>query len=343
MLNSTADASPAAGRPLLDAIQRRSSLSWPGLVAATAIVLGLGLLLVAITDGAMTKTPWNEWRGGIQSPVLICYILLAYPFVRSSYDRTMETMASFSGPNVAAARDIVSKYASPRRVFELFALAAGAAFILALNQPWRGEASRLDVYALATNVIVFALLGYLLYHAFRRAYYVERLSRLLTLDVFGVDALMPVARQGLALSVALMGGILISILFQPMQSLIRWESLLVYSLLLASTVVVFFLSSLSVHGTIKRLKREELAFVSRNLKSALHELKRQTLEGAEGSRARTYDEIASWGVYAREIERVREWPFKSGVTRQLLLSVVTSFTIYYVKVALAALGVHVSL
>jgi hypothetical protein len=67
---------------LLQALMKRSRLPWYWATAMVAAVLILLLVLAAYVDGSFGElSAWSFWQGLLDSPVLVIYILVVYPFM----------------------------------------------------------------------------------------------------------------------------------------------------------------------------------------------------------------------------------------------------------------------
>jgi hypothetical protein len=182
--------------------------------------------------------------------------------------------------------------------------------------------------------VLFGLLGLLIFKGLRSTRYLTRLNQNIDLDIFDLDALLPVARWSLAVSLAFIGGIVISILFQTIENLIQWPVITIYVVLIGATVAIFFISMWSTHQTISAVKKRELGFVTRNLTKASRDLKQEADNIAGGDTKELYYAVAAWGFYGRRIREIKEWPLNAGIVSRLVLSAVSPGVVYALKVIL---------
>jgi hypothetical protein len=99
----------------------------------------------------------------------------------------------------------------------------------------------LKSYVLVTYLIMFGLLGWLVYDGLNSTVRRNRLNRQqLNIDIFDTEKLAPFARSSLSASLAFIGGISLSIPCQPVESLIEWENIVVYAVLFVVAILLFF-------------------------------------------------------------------------------------------------------
>ncbi len=250
---------------LLDALMKRSQLSWYWATAVVAAVLILFLILAAYLDGIFSElSAWLFWRDYLDSPVLIIYTLVVYPFMWRLWKRTIQVFQPLLSPEVGALNQLVPKAPTPKRRWQWAAVFIGAIFFLSLSQPWgwnwiSGEIW-LNVYEVVTFPLLFGLLGWLFYNGLASSRYLARLShKNLKLDIFEPGLLTPVARWSLGTSFAFISGISMSLAFQIQENLLVWQNITIYAVLIGVTVLLFFLSMWSTHSAMAKAKSRELA------------------------------------------------------------------------------------
>jgi hypothetical protein len=201
-----------------------------------------------------------------------------------------------------------------------------------LSQPWRGSFQSTDYFLFVTEIIMFGLLALLIYYGFHNARYLTLINKNLKLDIFSLDALAPIARWSLSISLAFIGGIIISIVFQTVENLMQWQIIFIYSILVISTIAMFFISLWSTHITIARVKKHELALVQNKFAQACREL---TLKADSNSEKENnislHNEVAAWGLYERRIREIKEWPYNAGIIGRLVISIVSPAVVYVIK------------
>jgi hypothetical protein len=80
-----------------------------------------------------------------------------------------------------------------------------------------------------------------------------------------------------------------------------------------------------------RVKKHELAIVRRNLENARSNLKEQAAHGFEDGMERIYSAVATWGIYEKQVQETREWPYNAGIIRRLALTILSPAIVYLIK------------
>jgi len=333
--------------PLLMELVKHSRLPWYWVPVVIAVVLLMVLVLVAFLDGAFTNlSEWSLWRDFLDAPVLIIYILVVYPFIWRLWWQSVQALQSLLPVDEGDLNRLEMEVPIPNRRREWVAILIGVVFWLSLWQPWgwdgRWESGAiwLSVYDAVTQPILFGLLSLLIYSSFTGSQYLSRISRQpLNLDIFDTGILTPIAHSSLGLSLAFIGGISLSLIFQTQEDLLSWNNLTVWIFLVCFTVLLFFLSMWSAHSTMVKAKRGELDLVQKHLKAASRELRVRMLQGELNNVSELSATIASWVSYERRIGEAPSWPFNASIIRRLLASTVVPAVVYLIKI-ISSLGLR---
>jgi len=254
---------------LVELIIRKTHLRWYTATGILAVLLLSGLIITAFYE----KTPffelgWDFWRVGLQGPAIIIYILVIFPFMTRIGNDAFESIIPLVDMNEKEMTKLLSKYYQPPRSGEWISLSMGVVIILALSQPWRGNFEFFNTFLFITEIIMFGLLALLIFYGFHKSRYLTLMNRHLKLDIFNLDTLTPVARWSFSVSLAFIGGIIISIIFQTLENLMQWQIILIYIILILSTLAMFFITMWSTHTTIVKVKQRELELVQNRLSVA---------------------------------------------------------------------------
>ncbi len=209
---------------LLEDLVRRVRLPWYVAAALVATVLLGSLVVLAYLDGVFSSPfEWGFWRIALQSPVIITYILAAYPLIQRLRDRAVRSLALLVEVDQRSSEDIMRSLHAVSRRSEWLALILGASFWLLLSQPWDWVDNWLDLYEVGTGTVMFGLLGWLINGAASGTRHLTRLNRLhVKPDIHNPGLMTPVAQWSLGISMAFVGGITISVAFQPWENLAEW-------------------------------------------------------------------------------------------------------------------------
>jgi hypothetical protein len=322
---------------LPELLVKKTRLHWYVFTGIFTFLMLAFLLLAALAeDQPIVQLGWIYWRSALQSPAILVYILLLYPVLNRVGNRAFESLL----PNLDMGKDkleqLASRYYSPGRFGELASLLLGAVFIIILSQPWHQEFHFIDVYIYVIGILMFSLLALLIYYAIHNTLYMTRISRHIKIDIFELDSLTPIARWSLSISLAFIGGIVISILFQNIENLRQWQIIIIYVILVGTAVGVFFMSMWSTHAAIVRIKRNELDIVRHRFATACRRLKQYSLDGAGEPDHSLYYEVGAWGLYEGQIRSVKEWPLNAIIIGRLVISAIAPALVYVVKIVSGA-------
>ena len=321
-----------------------SRLSWRATASIIAIVLVLCIFLVTyLSDTSSHLLEWEFLRGLLEGPVLIIYILAIYPFMWRLRNQALQAFKPILHLDNSAFTRLAAEVTTPKRRWEWTSVLIGVGVAFALGQPWNlpwgpGELWW-SVYLVITSALMNGLLAWLIYDTLTGAVRINRLSRRdLKLDIFDTEILTPIARWSLGISLAFIGGISLSLVFGTQESLLRWQSITMYVILVCVTVLIFFISMWSAHGAMARVKRRELQLVQQHLRVASSKLKERAADGRLEGMEKLSSTITAWVNYERRVKEAPEWPFNAGIIRRLMASTLAPVAVFLIKV-LSRLGI----
>jgi len=323
-------------RPLLEVMMAGIRLPW---YFATGVVAACLLILLALTffleQASIEDVTWANLRGPLLPLAVILYVLAIYPPMRKLKEGAVSSLLPLVEAN-RSARDAVSDaFSSPRKRSELISVVAGLLVWTALSQPWQWVRSPLAVYAAAVDALMFGILGFVVLDGLDGTLRVSRMTRRhLKLDILDVNKLVPVTNWSLAISMAFVGGISISIAFQDLGNLRHWQTFIFYAALISVALVIFFFSMWSTHGAIVRAKRAELSIAEENLSLAFKELRLTSGQGTTTENGPVYSGVTAWAAYERKLQEVPDWPYGAHAVRRLAASVLVPSAVYLLKLLL---------
>jgi len=322
--------------PMLVALMKQTRLPWYRAAALVAAVLLSLLILVTFLNGDITYfSELGFWRSLLDGPVMIMYILVVYPFMWRLFKHAVEAFRSISPMEESDFNRLIAEITTPNRHRELAVLFIGAVFALLLRVPWSASMSSdtwLEVYELILSMLLFSLLGWLIYDTIVDTMRIARLSRQdLKLDIFDTKLLSPVAVWSLGVSLAWVGGISLSLVFQTWEGMTQWQNITIYTILVSATVLVFFLSIWSTHKAMVTIKKRELSLAWNNLATASRELKSRTAQNQkEGMEELSYT-ITAWAAQHKLVRETSAWPFDASIIRRLGVSILAPISVLLIK------------
>jgi hypothetical protein len=329
--------------PLLVSIINRTHLSWYWATLLIAIILILTLILVGYLSGAFEQQEgWEVWRVGLQAPSIIIYILLIYPVIERLWRRALEAFRPLVTTEEKEFDNLIAEVSKIRRSHEWLSVLAGSTFMLVIGRPWLWVDQWIDIYQTVTTMLMFGLLGWLIYSSIDSNRVISILCRQdLKIDIFNTNLLSPIAHLSLGNSLAFVGGISLSMVFQTQENLLEWQTITVYSVLVLATILIFFMFMWSVHNILTRIKRNELNFAHQQLIFYSRELKNKISESKQYKGVQLSLAVAGWAAYESKVREAREWPFNAVIIQRLLASVLAPASIYLIKI-LSVLGIKIS-
>jgi len=270
----------------------------------------------------------------VQSPTIIIYIVMVSPIINGYWNRAVNTLLPLIKENKLKEKLITDLTKNDRWRESSAALVAIGA-IVAISHDWEGWPDGwFEWYRLITQFTMIGLLGWLVYTGLRGVRNLTRLTRSIQdLDIFNLELLSPVASWSLGVSLAFIGGITISLIFVPYDSLLNAISISVYSFLIFTIILIFFSSMLSTHNAILRVKQRELNAAQEKLSIAFRKMRRSSPRGAEETDKTVFTEVAAWGTYEANVRNIHDWPYTASILRQLLASLISPAIVYLIKVA----------
>jgi hypothetical protein len=322
-------------RPILiEELAERAGLSGPQAAITMGLVLTLLLGGAVYLDGLRARPfdrySWPDWWHGVRDeldrPAIIVYILLTYSLVKRSHDRAVEALRGLAVVDDGGFDPLATESSRTSRGGEWLALGIGAAAGLCVFRPWNLPDPLLWTkwYVLCTVTLMYGLLGWIIYVSLVGSQVIARLHRPpLNIDVFDPTPLEPVARLGLGIALAFIGGITLSVLFNPdPKNLLSLEGWIFYGASMLAAVLVFFLTMMSTHRVMAEVKEQKLKLVRRHLADAFEELQHGAAEAKLQDMEALSDSITAWLAYEQRIKKAPTWPYTTDTLRNLLVSTV---------------------
>jgi hypothetical protein len=203
-----------------------------------------------------------------------------------------------------------------------FGLGALSSILLAISDKPE-QLHWVDYYIVLTYIVMYGMLAWLIYAALRSVRMTALLQRTLRPhNPFDLTPFEPVGRQGLALALVFIGGITLSLFFVYTPTIFfDWPSLIIYTVLVLTSLSVFFGAMWPAHRTLLRVKTEKQAEMQRLVAQSFSRLE-ATLRAGEACEPLAA-EFETWLGLAQRLEQTPTWPYNLVMLRTLALSVLT--------------------
>ena len=317
---------------MIDDLREQTRLSWPQAAITVGLVLILLLggsvyldgLRVSPYDGYSRSDWWHEVRDELNRPAIIVYILFAYSLVKPLRGGAVEAFRAVLSVDDDGFDRLVAETSLGNRRGEWLALGIGAAAGLLILRPWNMPDPLFwtKLNALLTVTLMYGLLGWIIYVSLGGSQVFAEMHRQpLNIDVFDPTPLEPIARLGLGISLAFIGGITLNVLFNPdPQDLLSIDGWLFYGASILAAVLVFFLTMMSTHRLMADAKEQKLKLVRWHLADAFAQLQQRAAEAKLQDMEALSDSIAAWLAYETRIKKAPVWPYTSDTIRNLSVS-----------------------
>jgi MFS family permease len=330
---------------LLQMLMKKSRLPWGWAAAAvTVFILLLGILAVSLDGESAKLSDWEFWRNNIVGLLLIPYMLAIPFFVWRLRERAIQAFRQLLPQDEKDFNRLAAEVTTPKRRWEWVSVLIGISFAATVGAPWNlpWESGNLwwSVYMVIVNVGSNGLLAWLIYDTLTGAVRINRLSRLdIKVDIFDTELLTPIAFWSLGISFFFAGGICLSLIFQTQDELLRWQSIIMYVILIFATVLMFFISMWSAHRIMAEAKKSKLTVTREHLVALSRELDDRRKNGQFDEMQSLASSVNSWAAYLKLVKEVPTWPFNAAIIRRLLASTIVPIIVYLIKV-LAGIGIR---
>lgn len=287
------------------------------------VLLGLPFGLATLEGVQTILLNRSTWRFAYFPTVTVIYILAVAPWIWRAEQEVVEGLR----PLVSVERNTDAELA--HRSWWRSSLGDWGAFgaglltgtLLHISSPppelryWGGR------YWAATLLIMYGALVWLIYAAMGSARLTALRHRdVLHTDPFDVTPFEPVGRQGLILAMIFVGAITLSLLFIYTRSNFwEWQSIVIYSILVLVTILIFFTVMWPAHRLLLRVKQQKLTGVQRLIGQTFCRLEALAADGADTQPAAT--EVQAWLTLEHRLKQTRTWPYDTEVLRTLFVSV----------------------
>jgi hypothetical protein len=298
------------------------------------VLLGLPYGLAYLEGFLPILLDRNTWRTVLFPTVAVIYIVAVAPWIWRAEKEVVEGLRPLINvkPNTYDARSAIGADADTAHKtwwrsslgdWISFGLGLLSGILLFISQPTPELHYWAVRYWTATSIIMYGALAWLIYAALGSARLTALLhQKVLHKDPFDLAPFEPVGRQGLILAMIFVGAITLSLLFIYTRTMFfEWQSIVVYSILVLATVLIFFIIMWPAHRVLLRVKEQKIAGVRRLIGQTFHKLETLAADGADTQPVAT--EVQAWLTLEQRLKQTRTWPYDTEMLRTLFLSVLT--------------------
>lgn len=291
------------------------------------LIVGLVLMILPVII-LWLEGDWDDvfnqryWRGIFVQPVIIIYILILIQIFTRMDVNVIKGLRSIVQLDEAEIDQLVDKTKLGRRN-GLLAFIIGAVIGLLLTSPWEvfKSFSWLGIYLTIPNFLMFGLLGWVIYTSVANTRLPNELYRQpLAIDIFDLTPFEPIGKQSLAISLAFVGGITISLLFSDISTgIFTFQFWAVYIIIILAAALIFFMNMYPTHRILSGAKKQELDAVEGHLVATYRELKQLKAENKDAQTAAV--DLNAWKISQELLGEAKTWPYSIETLRKLSLAV----------------------
>ena len=199
------------------------------------------------------------------------------------------------------------------------------------------------IYVYLGNILIFTAIGWCVAIVFEITRLTDELLRQpIRVDILNIEPFESVGRQSLLLAMVFLGGTVLSLFFvvapAELQGFLNWQNAVIYGVMIALTVIAFFLGMYSTHRLLSSTRREQLTLAQGHVAAAYDRLQKAAAATPEASAAAT--EFNAWTGAKQELRMARTWPYNTEMLRTLVVSGLVPLAVGLVRVLTAWLGMR---
>ena len=304
----------------------RAPLPRPWVLAIIWLVL-LALPVVAImADNALPALLHDRRLHYLFfAPFMVVYILAAPPPLERSRRQVAQALRPLVQLDDEVFDAVVAHACRRRPRVEALGALAGIAFVLLISG-WPALDLQYPVttaYVYAANIVMFAAIGWIAAVIFEITRLTDDLLRQpIRVNILDVSPFEAVGRQSLLLALVFLGGTVLSLVFVvspgELEGFLSWQNIVIYSVMIALSVVAFFLGMYSTHRLLSVTKRGHMTQTQLRLSAAYDRFHHVAEATPDAQAAAT--ELMAWTAAKEELNTARTWPYNTGMLRTLVAS-----------------------
>ena len=294
--------------------------------------------VLAFFDGSLSRfLETGEWRFLLLEPVMVFYMLAIAPTVIRAERNVIDALRSISQLDDAEFDRIVASTTHIRPRSEALAILLGVLFEFMLFGPQSlsMSPSLFRVYLFVANLVVFGLMGWLIFVSLAGNRCMAALHRQpLTVNIFDLTPFEPIGRQSLVICLAFIGGSIISLFFVFSPSgFLSFTNLVIYGTLSMVIILLFFVNLWRTHVVLARAKQNALSTAQQHISRIYQSLASTAVASADMSA--TSAEVNTWITLEHRLKLARTWPYNTEMLRTLFISAMVPLLLALVRFALS--------
>lgn len=315
-------------------LSRRRPL-WVTLVICLGILLAP--VLAAVLDGKFLEAfQQGYWRMLLLPAVIIVYVIVMGPIVSRNDEAVIQAFRPIINLDDTQYHNLIAQAGRINPVSEVIAVVLGALFGLWQSIYWIFNVPYfwLRLYQPVFLMVMYALLFWVVYGSFATTRLTAALHRQpLNINIFDIRPFEPIGRQSLALALVFVGGVTIGAIFGlNAQSLLIWQTWIIYIPMIAVPIAIFFLNMRGTQRVLSREKKRLLAELGPVILDLSREIRHSVANGQ--SLEALAAEYAGMTAYESRLRSARTWPYNTAMVRTLVFTILIPLLVRAVSVLL---------
>lgn len=292
-------------------------------VLLTLLLLALPFILPSLEGARATLVNWDTWRTAYFPTVAMLYMIAVAPWIWRAEEEVIQGLQPLIKRELKSDEALAYKgwWRSSWGDWCAFSVGLLVGLLLLISQPIPDLRYWAVRYWIATVLVTCGAIIWLIYAAMGSARLTALLHhRILHEDPFDITPFEPVGSQGFVLAMIFVGAITLSLLFIYGRTVFwTWQNIIIYSILVLATVLIFFSVMWPTHRTLRHAKLQELAGVQRLIGRTMRKLEAGVAEGADSQSL--VNAVPVLLTLEQRLKQTRTWPYDTEMLRTLFISV----------------------
>jgi hypothetical protein len=293
------------------------------LITLAVILLSLPFIFAALDGIQLEVIHSGLWRNLLVQPVVIIYVLTIAPLLSHMGEDVLTSFRQLVDLDEQSYYQLLAQVSTIPVWHEIVAILVGILFgIQSIYWGMSGNGLNwLSVYWVVSTCVMFGLLTWTVYVSFASTRLTSAIHQhVRQIDLFDTSPFQAIGRQSLALALAFMGGLLLSLIFGTQaESYLAVEFWVTYGIMGIVPLAVFFLNMLPTHRLLTQEKKRRTDELAARMRRLVHQLDALPLDGELPSQLSM--QFSALAAYEQRLANTRTWPYNTTQLRTVFFSI----------------------
>ncbi len=293
------------------------------LTILAVILLSLPFIFAALDGIQLEVIRSGLWRTLLVQPVVVIYVLAIAPLLSRMGEDVVTSFRTMVDLDEQSYYQLLAQASAIPVWHEIVAILVG--ILLGIQSfTWGMSESGLrwlPVYWVVSTCVMFGLLTWTIYVSFASTRLTSAINQhVRQIDLFNTSPFQAIGRQSLALALAFMGGLLLSLIFGTQaESYLAVEFWVTYGIMGIVPLAVFFLNMLPTHRLLSQEKKRRTDELTARMRRLVHQLEALPLDGELPSQLSM--QFSALAAYEQRLANTRTWPYNTTQLRTVFVSI----------------------